>query len=89
MAGNQRPSHIMSFHITSHRWLVTLGHADQLSLKTVGRWSLTSWGAIGLFLAQDTAVFGNIAHLLDEEFARDQTLLCWLAVVCQQVKLEE
>ena len=34
----------MSLLITSHHWLVTLGHADQLSLKIVGRWSLTSWG---------------------------------------------
>ncbi len=38
-------------------------------------------GAIGLFLAQDTAVFGNIADLLAEQVARlsalEQTVLSW------------
>ncbi len=39
-------------------------------------------GAIGPFLAQDTAVFGNIADLLAEQVARlsalEQTVLSWL-----------
>jgi len=50
-------------------------------------------GAIGPFLAQDTAVFGNIADLLDEQVARlsalEQTVLSWLAIVREPVTLEE
>ncbi len=50
-------------------------------------------GAIGPFLAQDTAVFGTIADLLDEQVARlsalEQMVLSWLAIVREPVTLEE
>jgi WD40 repeat protein/transcriptional regulator with XRE-family HTH domain len=50
-------------------------------------------GAISSFLAQDTAVFGTIADLLDEQVARlsalEQTVLSWLAIVREPVTLEE
>jgi WD40 repeat protein/transcriptional regulator with XRE-family HTH domain len=50
-------------------------------------------GEIGPFLAQDTAVFGTIAELLDEQVARlsalEQTVLSWLAIVREPVTLEE
>src|SRR5260221_3336622 len=50
-------------------------------------------GAIGPFLAEDTLVFGSLADLLDEQFARlsplEQTVLCWLAIVREPVTLEE
>src|SRR3989440_12945785 len=49
--------------------------------------------AIGPFLAQDTLVFGTLADLLDEQFARlstwEQTLLYWLAIVREPVTLKE
>ncbi len=50
-------------------------------------------GAIGPFLTQGTVVFGSIADLLDEQFARlsplEQTVLCWLAIVREPVTLDE
>jgi hypothetical protein len=42
-------------------------------------------GAIGPFLAEGTVIFGNIADLLEEQFARlsslEQTVLYWLESV--------
>src|SRR5205807_4793833 len=50
-------------------------------------------GAIGPFLAQDTAVFGSISDLLDEQFGRlsalEQTILYWLAIAREPVTLQE
>ncbi len=61
----------MSLPLTSHLWLVTLGHADPLALKIVGEMVADLFGGeIGLFLAQDMVVFGSIVGLLDEQFAR-------------------
>ena len=84
----------MSLPITSHLWLVTLGHADPLALKIVGEMVADLFGGeIGLFLAQDMVVFGSIVGLLDEQFARlsalEQMLLSWLAIVREPVTLEE
>src|SRR2546425_2353584 len=50
-------------------------------------------GAISPFLAAGTILFGNIAHLLQEQWARlsalEQTLLWWLAILREPVSLEE
>src|SRR5256714_1840452 len=50
-------------------------------------------GAIGPFLAQDTAVFGSITDLLNEQVGRlsalEQTLLYWLAILREPVTIEE
>jgi hypothetical protein len=50
-------------------------------------------GAIGPFLAEGTLVFGSIVDLLDEQVGRlsalEQTLLFWLAIVCEPVTLQE
>ena len=50
-------------------------------------------GAIGQFLAEGTVVFGNIADLLTEQFARlsplEQTVLYWLAIVREPITLDE
>src|SRR5438132_4877851 len=50
-------------------------------------------GAIGPFLQEGMVVFGNIAELLDEQFARlsalEQMVLSWLAIMREPVTLEE
>jgi hypothetical protein len=50
-------------------------------------------GAIGPFLAEGTLVFGSIVDLLSEQVGRlsalEQTLLFWLAIVCEPVTLQE
>jgi hypothetical protein len=50
-------------------------------------------GEIGLFLIRDMVVFGSIAGLLDEPFARlsalERTLLSGLAIVREPLTLEE
>jgi hypothetical protein len=49
-------------------------------------------GEITLFLSQNTFVFGNIAQLLAEQFARlsaiEQTVLLWLAILREPVTIE-
>jgi WD40 repeat protein len=49
-------------------------------------------GEIALFLSQHTFVFGNIAQLLAEQFARlsaiEQTVLLWLAILREPVTIE-
>src|SRR5258708_22803837 len=68
------------------------GHS--LALKLLEQIITDLFGdAIGPFLAQDTLVFGNLADLLDEQFARlsalEQTLLYWLAIVREPMTLKE
>src|SRR5205085_4669527 len=50
-------------------------------------------GAIDQFLSEGMTVFGSIAELLDEQWARlsplEQSVLCWLAIVREPVSLEE
>ncbi len=50
-------------------------------------------GQIDQFLSGGTHIFGSIAELLDEHFARlsslEQTVLCWLAVMREPVTVEE
>jgi WD40 repeat protein/transcriptional regulator with XRE-family HTH domain/DNA-binding transcriptional regulator GbsR (MarR family) len=50
-------------------------------------------GEIRLFLAAGTMIFGNIADLLSEQFARlanlEQIVLCWLAIMREPVTLDE
>ena len=74
--------------------LVERYEGNPLALKIVAETIADLFGnAIGPFLAQDTLVFGNLADLLDEQFARlstlEQTLLYWLAIVREPVTLKE
>src|SRR5205823_4666892 len=50
-------------------------------------------GAISSFLSAGTILFGSIAHLLQEQWARlsalEQTLLWWLAILREPVTLSE
>src|SRR5207253_2841574 len=67
---------------------------NPLALKIVAETIADLFGdAIGPFLAQDTLVFGNLADLLDKQFARlsplEQTLLYWLAIVREPMTLKE
>ena len=74
--------------------LVERYEGNPLALKIVAEIIADLFGdAIGPFLAQDTLVFGNLADLLDEQFARlsalEQTLLYWLAIVREPMTLKE
>src|SRR5260221_7515603 len=74
--------------------LVERYEGNPLALKIVAEIITDLFGdAIGPFLAQDTLVFGNLADLLDEQFARlsalEQTLLYWLAIVREPMTLKE
>lgn len=50
-------------------------------------------GEIGPFLQEGTVIFGSLADLLDEQFARlsplEQTILRWLSIVREPVTLDE
>src|SRR5438105_2241678 len=74
--------------------LVKRYEGNPLALTIVAETITDLFGsAIGQFLAQDTLVFGSIADLLDEQFARlsalEQTVLSWLAILREPVTLEE
>ncbi len=74
--------------------LVERYEGNPLALKIVAETIADLFGdAIGPFLAQDTLVFGNLADLLDEQFARlsalEQTVLYWLAIVREPMTLKE
>ncbi len=74
--------------------LVEVYAGNPLALKIVAETIADLFGGeIGQFLAEGTAVFGSIADLLDEQFARlsalEQTVLYWLAIVREPVTLEE
>jgi len=67
---------------------------NPLALKIVAETIMDLFGGeIGQFLAEETVVFGNIADLLTEQFARlsslEQTMLFWLAIVREPITLEE
>ena len=74
--------------------LIEMYVGNPLALKIVAEIIADLFGGeIGPFLAQGTVVFGSIADLLDEQFARlsalERTLLVWLAIVREPVSLEE
>ncbi len=74
--------------------LIELYVGNPLALKIVAEIIADLFGGdIGPFLTQGTVVFGSIADLLDEQFARlsdrERTLLLWLTIVREPVSLEE
>ena len=74
--------------------LIDMYVGNPLALKIVAEVIADLFGGeIGPFLAQGTVVFGSIADLLDDQFARlsdrERALLLWLAIVREPVRLEE
>src|SRR2546427_7950462 len=74
--------------------LVEAYMGNPLALKIVAETIADLFGgAIGPFLQEGMVVFGNIAELLDEQFARlsalEQMVLSWLAIMREPVTLEE
>ncbi|GHO50457.1 NB-ARC domain-containing protein [Ktedonospora formicarum] len=74
--------------------LIEVYGGNPLALKIVAEIVTDLFGgAIGPFLAGGTIIFGTIANLLDEQFARlsvlEQTLLRWLAIAREPVTIEE
>src|SRR5437879_3300827 len=74
--------------------LVQAYEGNPLALKIVAETIADLFGgAIEQFLAAGTAIFGGIAELLEEQWARlsslEQTVLCWLAIVREPVTLED
>jgi WD40 repeat protein/transcriptional regulator with XRE-family HTH domain len=81
-----------SFHEQAR--LVEAYVGNPLALKIVTETIVDLFGgAIGPFLAQESVIFGSIADLLQEQFARlsslEQTVLYWLAIVREPITLEE
>jgi WD40 repeat protein/transcriptional regulator with XRE-family HTH domain len=67
---------------------------NPLALKIVAETIIDLFGGeIGPLLSGETAIFGSITDLLDEQFARlsalERSLLYWLAIVRESVTLEE
>jgi WD40 repeat protein/transcriptional regulator with XRE-family HTH domain len=74
--------------------LVQVYEGNPLALKIVAETIADLFGGeISPFLSAGTAIFGSIAELLDEHFARlsplEQTMLSWLAIVREPVTLDE
>src|SRR5579884_2891149 len=74
--------------------LVEVYAGNPLALKIVAETITDLFGGeISHFLAESTVIFGSIADLLGEQFARlsqlEQTVLCWLAIVREPMTLDE
>src|SRR6266581_3487783 len=74
--------------------LVQVYEGSPLALKIVAETIADLFGgAIDQFLSEGMTVFGSIAELLDEQWARlsslEQTVLYWLAIMRESVTLEE
>ncbi|GHO90155.1 hypothetical protein KSF_002030 [Reticulibacter mediterranei] len=74
--------------------LVAVYTGNPLALKIVAETITDLFGGeIGQFLVEGTLIFGNIAELLTEQFARlsplEQTVLRWLAIVREPVTINE
>lgn len=74
--------------------LVQLYEGNPLALKIVAETIVDLFGgAISQFLSAGTVIFGSVADLLSEQFARlsalEQMVLCWLAIMREPVTLEE
>ena len=86
--------HVLVGSLQERARLIDMYVGNPLALKIVAEIIADLFdGEIGPFLAQGTVVFGSIADLLDEQFARlsdrERTLLVWLAIVREPVSLEE
>src|SRR6266852_5424294 len=81
----------------SHEERARLGavyEGNPLALKVVAETIADLFGGqIDPFLAGGTVVFGSIAELLEEQWARlsplEQTVLCWLAILREPVTLDD
>ena len=74
--------------------LVARYAGNPLALKIVAQTIVELFGGeIAPFLEQEEVVFGGVRELLDEQFARlsavEQTVLLWLAILREQVSIEE
>ncbi len=74
--------------------LVQAYSGNPLALKIVAETIADLFrGEIDQFLSGGTHIFGSIAELLEEHFARlsslEQTVLCWLAIMREPMTLEE
>src|SRR3989441_5666997 len=74
--------------------LVEVYRGNPLALKIVAQTIVELFGGeIVPFLAQGEIVFGGVRELLDEQFARlsaaEQSVLLWLAILREPVRLEE
>jgi WD40 repeat protein len=74
--------------------LIEIYGGNPLALKIVAETIFDLFGGeIGLFLAEETLVFGGIADLLGEQFVRlsalEKTVLCWLTIAREPMTLEE
>src|SRR5260221_4693864 len=74
--------------------LVQVYEGNPLALKIVAETIADLFGgAIDQFLSAGTAIFGGIAELLEEQWARlsslEQTVLSWLAIMREPVMLED
>lgn len=80
----------------SQDWMRLVGiyGGNPLALKIVAETIIDLFGGeISQFLAESTVIFGSIADLLGEQFARlsplEQTVLCWLAIAREPMTLDE
>ncbi len=74
--------------------LIEIYGGNPLALKIVAETIFDLFGGeIGLFLAEETLIFGGIADLLSEQFVRlsalEKTVLCWLAIAREPMTLDE
>src|SRR5437879_34610 len=74
--------------------LATVYAGNPLALKIVAETIADLFGgAIDQFLSAGTAIFGSIAELLEEQWARlsslEQTVLDWLAIAREPVTIDE
>src|SRR5207302_6535173 len=74
--------------------LVEMYAGNPLALHIVAETIVELFGGeIAPFLEQGEVIFGSIAELLDEQWARlsplEQTVLCWLAIVREPVTLDD
>src|SRR5581483_10392433 len=74
--------------------LIAVYGGNPLALKMVAETIADLFGGgIGQFLAGETVIFGTMADLLKEQFARlsclEQAVLYWLAIVREPISLDE
>ena len=74
--------------------LIEIYGGNPLALKIVAETIFDLFGGeIGLFLAEETLIFGGIADLLSEQCVRlsplEKTVLCWLAIAREPMTLDE
>jgi WD40 repeat protein len=74
--------------------LIEVYAGNPLALNIVAQTVIDLFGGeISPFLEQGEVVFGGVRELLDQQYARladlERTLLCWLAILREQVSIED